>query len=388
MFAAEVGFNPLRPSPIGLSEEELWVENMLLGLFGPFAWLHMQGRKHAQADPHSALKVVSLVNKVLGRHNDDRFNIKYAKAAIVGMLVEHVDTHGPITVDRQHPLTKKLLSAMFSVPTGTKMRSYIMDRQTQEGANLWALFNLAPESGTRGDEVTVNNAAWTKRKMSKGSLAWHINGVVYTMGAPPDKLKQIQQTDYAVITPATSKCDRWGKKHGNKPIVLPFRNNRAYNAAKALRDMELADPVYGQERFDTPLFRNTQGEGFEIAFVRATLKHWLSLPSVAQHRPSGVTKYSFHSFRRYYATCLGSAGASKAQIQSMCRWLSDEAVEIYNIMTDAEKIGHVDAAYAASPTVLTTQMLKQLSLTQIDDDALYRTWCSELHVDVEPLTED
>ena len=193
---------------------------------------------------------------------------------------------------------------------------------------------------------------------------------------------------YASIIPATSKCDRWGKKHGNKPIILPFRTGRAYNAAKALRDMELADPVYGQQRSDTPLFRDAAGNAFEIKFVRAILKHWLQLPSVAAHMPAGVTKYSFHSFRRYYATCLGSSGATVPQIQSMCRWLSDEAVEIYNVMTDTEKIGLVDAAYLASPSALTGQMLKQLNRTQIDDDELYRTWCSELQVNIEPNDQD
>ena len=61
-----------------------------------------------------------------------------------------------------------------------------------------------------------------------------------------------------------------------------------------------------------------------------------------------------------------------------------DAVKIYNVMTNEEKIGHVDAAYAASPNVLTTNMIKQLNMTQIDDDDLYRTWCTQLHVDIEP----
>ena len=388
IFAAQIGFNPMRPPPVSLTLDELWVENMLLGLFGPFVWSIQVGRKHAQADPNSAMKVVALVNKVLGRHNDDRFDIKYAKASLTGMLVEHVDTHGPITVDRQHPFTMHVLAAMFRIPDGTPLGSYTLQKTSPEGANLFALFSLAPESGTRGDEVTVNGTDWTKRKMSKASLSWHVQGQIYTRGAPPEVLKNLDEDCYASITPATSKCDRWGKKHGNKPIILPFRKGRAYNAATALRDMELADPVYGQERELAPLFRNAQGDAFEIKFVRSLLKHWLSLPTVAMHRPSGVSRYSFHSFRRYYATCLGSSGASVPQIQSMCRWLSEEAVEIYNMMTDTEKIGLVDAAYLASPSVLTTKMIKQLNMTQIDDDELYRTWCTELRVDIEMLGTD
>ena len=54
-------------------------------------------------------------------------------------------------------------------------------------------------------------------------------------------------------------------------------------------------------------------------------------------------------------------------------------------MTPDEKVGHVDSAYTAAPKVVTAKMLKQLNETQIGDDALYRTWCHELHVDVDPL---
>ena len=321
IFCAEIGANPCRPPPRTLSEEEVWVENMLLGLFCPWSWSIMEGRKHTQADPHSALKVVSLLNRVMGRHNDDRFDTKYARAALIGMLVEHVDTHGPITLDQQHPFTMNLLAAMFNVPSNTRLGDYTLLKDSPEGANLWALFQLAPESGTRCDEVTISDEVWTKRKMSKASLSWHIEGVLYTRGAPPDKLRGMSEADYAVLKPATSKCDRWGKKHGNQPIILPFRLSRAYNAAKALRDMELADPIYGEDRAEAPLFRNANQEAFKNTFVRSVLKTLLELPQVAQHRPSGVTKYSFHSFRRYYATCLGSSGATTPQIQAMCRWL-------------------------------------------------------------------
>jgi len=56
-----------------------------------------------------------------------------------------------------------------------------------------------------------------------------------------------------------------------------------------------------------------------------------------------------------------------------------------NVMTDTEKIGLVDAAYLASPSVLTTKMIQQLKMAQIDDDDLYRTWCTELRIDIEML---
>ena len=53
--AAEIGFNPMRPPPVSLSLDELWVENMLLGLFAP-------GLTGADLAAHAALPL--LVNEL------------------------------------------------------------------------------------------------------------------------------------------------------------------------------------------------------------------------------------------------------------------------------------------------------------------------------------
>ena len=98
--------------------------------------------------------------------------------------------------------------------------------------------------------------------------------------------------------------------------------------------------------------------------------------------PAGIDVYSYHSFRRFYATCLGQAGASKERIQSMVRWLSDEAVEIYNLMSIEDQVAHVDAAYKSAPDAITPSVLEQLRSTPMDDDALYRRWCEECHIDL------
>ena len=106
----------------------------------------------------------------------------------------------------------------------------------------------------------------------------------------------------------------------------------------------------------------------------------LNHPSVRRHC-EGIYKYSFHSYRRFYATCLGQAGASVLHIQSMCRWLSEEAVEIYNVMSIDEQIAHVNAAYSSAPASITPVILAQLATTQLDDYELYNAWCEISQVD-------
>ena len=88
----------------------------------------------------------------------------------------------------------------------------------------------------------------------------------------------------------------------------------------------------------------------------------LNQSSVARHLDYGVVHYSFHSFRRMYATCLGQVGATKEQIQSMVRWFSDEAVEIYNGMSESQQIKHVEAAYNAAPKNVTPVLLTQMNV--------------------------
>lgn len=190
----------------------------------------------------------------------------------------------------------------------------------------------------------------------------------------------------AQLTPATSKCDRWGKRHGGKTMILPYREDHEWNACRALIAMELNDPVRGSElRRITPLFRGSDEVAISTAEVRRTLSHMLKTPAVLDVTPKGTTVcYSFHSFRRFFATSLGHAKAQREDIQSMCRWLGDEAVEIYNNMKADIQIDFIDRAYSAAPQALSPAVLKKMAAIQLDDDDLYLKWCKFCTVDIEP----
>ena len=84
------------------------------------------------------------------------------------------------------------------------------------------MFETASQSGVHLDEVSVSpKKKWTKAKMSRASLHFKINGVIYH---DPDAatLMSMKHGDTIILIPATSKCDRWGRVHGGKPIILPY----------------------------------------------------------------------------------------------------------------------------------------------------------------------
>jgi hypothetical protein len=384
-----------RPFASSLSPAECMFESYLLAFLLIYSYERMlPGHKNRKlgrpADPQSAYQVVSNVNRHLGRHTDSRFSTHQARQALCGLLTEYIDVHGPIQPDRQLPFSKNILAAIYALPNGTVLGSYVLCWNSREGYAIRAVFETSPESGTRLDEVTVSPAkAWTRAKMARSSLSFRIDGVIY---ADPTaaQLQSLGQHagDIILLSPATSKCDRWGKRHGGKPIIFPYHADHLYNGCRALVAMELSDPVHGEARKHTPLFRDANSNAFCNHFIRRLLYHMLLHPSVAKHCPYGPTKYSFHSFRRYFASCLGEAGCSKETIQSLCRWLSDEAVEIYNVMRIPEHIATVDAAYNSAPDAITPAILTEMAAVQLDDHALYATWCEDCHIDLTDTVVD
>jgi len=100
-----------------------------------------------------------------------------------------------------------------------------------------------------------------------------------------------------------------------------------------------------------------------------------------------AANFSFHSLRKTYATGLSRAGASRERIQSMCRWLSEEAVDIYDKLSHEDHVNYVDAAYLHSSEVITPAILRSFNTTQIDDNDIYVTWCKQCHIDLTADTE-
>ena len=110
---------------------------------------------------------------------------------------------------------------------------------------------------------------------------------------------------------------------GSKPIFLPFSSD-PLSAFTSLADIELNDPIIGSPDL-TALFTDDHGAPFTGHFLDRLL-HGLLL----RHFPESVAKnYSWHSCRIWLATALLASGASRAQIQALCRWQTDESLNVY-----------------------------------------------------------
>ena len=383
-FCAAVGMSPDRPPITEQTPEQVKAEDRLKAICIPWIYVRMRGRNNPRPLPTSVMNVMYSINRQLNRDNDDDVKLKKPQRVLRGILTEYVAEYGPILPDQALPFPKQVLAALLHLPSGTRLGSVEFDRRERAHFNTLVMFETGVETGLRLDETSISRSGvWNKSKMSRASLVWRINGIHVT-NPTPEQLRCLTEHDGACLSPATSKCDRWGNKHGHKTMFLPFRPSRTWNAARALRDMELRYPCPQAQRANEPLFTSAPGVAIPASVVRTLLYHMLRTQSVAAFFPSGAdaNSYSFHSFRKTFATSLGRAGASRERIQSMCRWLSSEAVDLYDKLDYDTHCKYVDAAYLHNAEVVTPAMLRTMRQTQIDDNDVLQTWCTHCHVDL------
>lgn len=155
----------------------------------------------------------------------------------------------------------------------------------------------------------------------------NIQNTIYA-DPPPELLRNLQESDHAILVPPPSKTDAFGVIWGDKPIYLPFRPKQPWNAAARLRNMELLHPCSRQARAATPLFSPDGLRPFYYSELDTVLKHLklLVLPDTVDH-----SLYTYHSCRTFLCTQLGAAGVSNEKIQALCRWQSPQSLHIYGL---------------------------------------------------------
>lgn len=92
--------------------------------------------------------------------------------------------------------------------------------------------------------------------------------------------------------------------------------------------------------------------------------HLDSLLSVILRRLMGAAcaaNYSWHSARIYLACSLLAAGATSAQIQSLCRWQTEDSLRIYARLNADKYRQLLEAAAAADVASVSTASLPPLS---------------------------
>lgn len=155
----------------------------------------------------------------------------------------------------------------------------------------------------------------------------------------------------------------------HEPVILPFHDTDL-NAARWLRDLELQEPLRGEERATRPLFADANGQPFKdgtfAGFIMGVLEVVLGA--------SRAKLYSPHSWRVWLASALRMCNASDARIQAMGRWLNPASVKIYARMSKEEYGEWVDKLMA----VKRIDTARTTNLPIMDAADAFAGWSKEL----------
>jgi hypothetical protein len=328
---------------------------------------HMKPRRKADAaaKPQSALAILSSVRRMHALRSPPTYMVKAPaiSACLKSMLTDFVEEHGPeaLMPHRKEPIANTLMNQILSVSNNTRLTARTrLDWGSLEYIGLKAAMCTAKQAGFRKAEATVKTQKTrvTQQKARRCGIRWRINGVT-TADPSREQLESLREGDCAILTPPPSKADRFGLVWGMSPIYLPFRNTLS-NAAKALRDMEIAMPCHGADRTTTFMF-TTNAEGAPLTESFATTSLTSLLTAVGGETLAG--RHSFHSFRIALACELLASGASEATIQALCRWKSADSLRIYARLNPEDYITWIMHAASADATSVRIQ-----SLPAIDED--------------------
>ena len=267
---------------------------------------------------------------------------------------------------------------MLNIPSGTKVGRTVLEWDSYLGVNLDCLYHAWPELACRNNEVAAYDGEEHDRsRLSRSSLSWATASGQFLINPTAAQLRALPEGSFAVVLPACSKPDPFGRQWGNKPMWLPLRYGRDYNAAAALLKLELRCPVAGEARLTSPLFAAAPGVPLgcnQVSRVlRAMLTHVVG--------PREALKYSPHSFRSFLATQLRACGRSHPDIQAVCRWLVPESVKIYAAMHSDMYSQCLDGAYNAVAT-----SIHAADIPDVHGHEAALTLCADLHVDIEPCS--
>lgn len=315
--------------PVSVAREET-----LQAGFLPFVHIRQSARGSRagkRAQPNSAIKCLGHVRKM---HKDRgcplpnstlvtvqlrKLNFKYKEDFGVAGLIPH----------RKQPFTRQMITEyILGAPGGITVGGLTLDWHALSGRSLRALTCVAACTGFRKSEYTVRRRGpATADCLTFGNVTWLINGITYEI-PPPDVLRGAKEGDFLVIQPPPSKSDPFDVIWGDKPIWIPFQRGQALSAFSAVADLFLYSAPSVEDRWKVALFRADDG----LPFVAGGLDRLLHDLLCRHLSPAVAGLYSWHSMRIFLATAMLAAGCSRAQIQAVCRWQTEESLNIYAIL--------------------------------------------------------
>ena len=225
------------------------------------------------------------------------------------------------------------------------------------------------EGGERKEEVAVPTEAAAQSppqgRLTFASVVWLIAGVEVP-NPTPAQLRSLDGSrgDGLYLKHGRAKNDFFGNFFAATPSFHPFDAFAPRNAARAIRDMELAAQPTAPQRALWPLFGPEPGVAFTYGQVTNAFE--LMLLHGANVPPDALAHYSVHSFRIFAACALLAANVPRAIIKRMLRWRGDESLEIYARVNDTEWRRHVFSTYTTEVSSTIADRLAGLGVVDLE----------------------
>jgi hypothetical protein len=336
----------------------------------------MRGRKGPRALPASGFKKWL---HVVRRHYERGINLapsKLVNVQLKRLCRRHIADFGAASLvpTRKEPMTRAIILAIGAVPDAYYGNVNFVWK-SQLGRAFWALITLLACTGMRKSEVA--GAKFDRTCACRADLVFHLRGKMYA-SPPYELLANPRDGDFATLRPPLSKADQFGEVWGSSPIYISYFPGESLCAFSALAAVEMYDPIRADCRSHVPLISPDGIKPFLPSMLDALLRRILSLPSVVG--PVAAKSLSFHSFRIGLATSLLASGASRAMILALCRWQTEESLNIYARLDRATYAAQISRALRAEFFTARTTTID----FELDNSALVAELLRARDSDLEP----
>ena len=275
---------------------------------------------------------------------------------IKGLLKTDVRMHGTdaLIPTRKEPITNCHCTAIYSIDSSAPVRvgRHTVPWRLPRYRCFKALLNGLRQTGSRkASLLPVMPAEFDLSHVKRSNGRWLIQGTIVDEPTPA-QLHSLRPGDRLLFKPGASKADQLALTFGDKGIVLNWHDDDL-NFPRTLAELELAFPMRGAARKNTPMFTvDASHAAMSHAFAEDMFR------ALANHALGGVVAntLSLHGGRIFLAVALRARGYGVDMIKAICRWNTDASAVLYARLMQDEHAAVVDLAMDArtTPTLIAT----------------------------------